>query len=158
MKASIEEIFANPDYSKIFEKEYLDKIIARPKSEDGENSAELLTAHSQVTLKIFDRVVGELELEKIFANLLEQVFGKKDKKFWHILRSIVYFHDFGKMNDAFQDRMKEIEETGYAQKTRDSDHSLPGLFLFGLLLETYLKDEDDKTKATAFYLASEIED
>lgn len=156
MKASIEDIFTNPDYSKIFEKEYLDKIIARPKSEDGENSAELLTAHSQVTIKIFDRLVGELELEKIFANLLEQVFGKKDKKFWHILRSIVYFHDFGKMNGAFQDRMKEIEETGYAQKTRDSDHSLPGLFLFGLLLETYLKDEDDKTKATAFYLASVI--
>ncbi|MBU1166257.1 CRISPR-associated endonuclease Cas3'', partial [Candidatus Micrarchaeota archaeon] len=161
--SSIDDVFQEPDYSKLFRKEYLDGLYARPISEDG-RVAESLTNHSQITLEIFDKLVGELSLKPTFQKLIEKAFGKSETKLWSVLRAIIYFHDFGKMNDSFQDRIKEQSKKNLEQsynkeklkKTSESDHSLPGLFIFGLLLETYLKNEDEKTKATFFYLASVI--
>lgn len=156
MNTTIEDIFEKPDYSKLFGKEYVDNIIARPKSEDSQMGKENLPHHSKTTLDFFDKLTLELNLKPIFKNLIERAFGKYNEKYWYLLRAIIYFHDFGKMNDAFQQKMKEIEENKQTKKTPASDHALPGLFLFGLLLEVYLKNEIPQTKTLAFYLSSVI--
>jgi len=149
MTATITDIFQQPDYAKLFNRAYLDTIVARPKGEQARE--ETLVQHSKTTLDVFDKIVDELGLKPVFEKLLKEAFGNTDEKYWHLLCAIVYFHDFGKINTAFQDRMKEG-----GKKSHESDHSLPGLFLFGTLLETYMKNEKDTAKSTAFYLASAI--
>ncbi|OGJ50705.1 hypothetical protein A2335_04620, partial [Candidatus Peregrinibacteria bacterium RIFOXYB2_FULL_32_7] len=163
MNATIEDIIKNPDYNKLFKEEYFKQFVARPADKENPKE-ETLINHSKTTLEIFDTLVEELRLKSVFEELFRKSFGNYDPKFWNILRAIVYYHDFGKMNQEYQERIKEITKKNCGEicderklnKSKESEHALPGLFLFGLMLEKYLKNEDEKIKAVFFYLASVI--
>ncbi len=147
---SIIDVFSKPDYHHFFSSDFLTNMLARPGSDN--KIPESLVSHSQLSLEVFDLIVKELDLKPVFVNLFEKSFGYYNEKHWDILRAIVYYHDFGKMNTAFQERMRNPN----SKKTEDSDHALPGLFLFGSLLNTYLSTESEFDKSLLFYISSAI--
>lgn len=99
-----------------------------------DNGLELLESHSRLCGEYFLHLVDKLRLESIFDNLIDELFGEKDRaNVKQILLYMVYYHDIGKLNPNFQ-QIKVHNK----KKSANSKHSFfSDRILSSHLLEKY---------------------
>lgn len=72
--------------------------------------SETLQEHTICCVKYFKRLAKDRRLEVIFDNFIRKFFNENDEKLKHLfmklLANIIVFHDFGKINPAYQKRLK----------------------------------------------------
>ncbi len=113
----------------ILKPEYHDKILAHTSSSWDKNS-ETLIAHSQKTLKYCDCLINKLSLkENLNCILSPLVPAHQTPDFIELIRSIIYYHDLGKVNPVFQ-KEKMKNDLCVSTESLNSDHSFYGKILF----------------------------
>jgi len=93
-------------------KEEFDKIFAHKKTVNTEERFESLEDHSNKTLEMYDYLIETFKLDVILNQLIKDVYKElqisqiPDNEFIdycnYLLRSCIYYHDWGKINVRFQ--------------------------------------------------------
>ncbi len=142
-------------YDQIIKPEYCDKIFAHTSSD---KNPEMLIEHSEMTLKYCDHLIDKLSLKDIFDNVLSKLLGTSTSNIVELIRSIVYYHDLGKINPVFQ-REKMQNNLGVSTNALNSFHSFYGKILFDHLFYDDFKRQFPKQKHTVlFFLLSQVID
>lgn len=143
-------------YNQILKPEYHSKILAHT-SASRDKEPETLIVHSQKTLEYFDFLIKQLSLKDNIDNILSQLVNddKQKSDILELIRSIVYYHDLGKINPVFQKEKMKNDLRVDTQKL-NSNHSFYGKVLFDNLFYD-AKDYSKKTSAIFFLLSQTID-
>ncbi|UJG43463.1 MAG: CRISPR-associated helicase Cas3' [Candidatus Heimdallarchaeum endolithica] len=113
----LDEISYNKFLVEEFSK-FVESSIKAHTSPTGE--IESLSQHSELTSKIFEKIVKEYKLKDIFENMIIKIYNELDidhdllslKEFGNFIKTnitrIIYFHDFGKINPNYQRRVLKL--------------------------------------------------
>lgn len=92
--------------------------------------SETLTAHLNLTLAYYKKIVQTKNLDSVIDNLINKIDAKNFALIKEMFENTIYLHDLGKKNPCFQAKkmnnplFKELEDCG------DSNHSLGGAIEF----------------------------
>lgn len=91
--------------------------------------SETLQEHTICCVKYFKRLAKDRRLEDIFDNFIRNFFDVNEEKSKHLfkklLANIIVFHDFGKINPAYQRRLKNKKFPKYNMECLNgSGHSI----------------------------------
>ncbi|MHA1204713.1 MAG: CRISPR-associated helicase Cas3' [Candidatus Heimdallarchaeum aukensis] len=118
---SCSNILGEYSYDKFLVEEFsklVESSIKAHMSPTGE--VESLSQHSELTLKIFERIIKEYKLKDIFNNMITKIYNALNidqdilslNKFGDFIKTniarIIYFHDFGKINPNYQRKVLKL--------------------------------------------------
>lgn len=153
-----DEVFVNiSDVIKVDNLEANNIQILAHTSDNKKN--ETLHEHTVCCEKYFKRIIEDRKLHNIVENFSDTFFSTSEEKakymFKKLLANIVVFHDFGKINPAYQNKLKN--KNYIIQKIdclNGETHSmLSAVIYFDYFMnEINMADIDDKTKSNLKYL------
>ena len=144
-------------YDQILKQEYQKKILAH--TLNGKNP-ETLIEHSKKTLDYCNHLIDTLSLEKNFNDmLLHLVPDKQVSDMLELIKSIIYYHDLGKINPVFQKEKMRNNDLPINTEHLNSNHSFYGKILFdNLFFDDFLAKYSDIKSRRLFFLLSQTID
>ncbi len=149
----INELIVNPEKYYAHIDENKEKIITRK---------ETLRAHTALSMKYFKQLWKEKEMDVIFDNFCKVLIGEDATDvIKNALRDMIFsvpiFHDFGKINPAFQNRKmknKGISDNGEISGIISSNHSILSAVLYIQYyidkIKLFTKNKSEKNVLRAF--------
>ncbi len=141
-------------YNQIIKPEYHKKILAHTSIN---KTPETLIEHSEKTLEYCDCLIDKLSLKNNINNIFSKLLPDTPvSDLLELVRSIVYYHDLGKVNPVFQkEKMKNIFNT--STTILDSTHSFYGKILFDHLFSSDFEKKYPEYDALFFLLSQTID-
>ncbi len=143
-------------YNQILKPEYCNKIFAHTSSN---KNSETLIEHSEKTLKYCNHLIDTLSLKENFNGILSKLVpDTPTSDILELIRSIIYYHDLGKINPIFQ-KEKMRNDLCINIENLNSNHSFYGKILFDHLFfkDFYDKFHDTKCQILFFLLSQTID-
>ncbi|MFP4529040.1 MAG: CRISPR-associated helicase Cas3' [Candidatus Kapaibacterium sp.] len=150
---TFEEIHREGDYDLSRWLNNAEKYRAHKKAGPSENSGmiyESLGQHIGLTLRYFVRIISQNGIEEIINSLIvdilkqHNIYSDKNAGFFKsLIFNVIFFHDFGKINDLFQ-KKKMDNPNIRLNRSKDANHSDLGatfyeLYHIGLIRRGYSK-------------------
>lgn len=143
-------------YDVVLKTKYQNKILAHTSNN---NYPETLIDHSKKTLNYCDFLFDKLCLKENFIKILSQLVCEENIfTFLELIRSIIYYHDLGKVNPVFQ-KEKMNNDLGMDTGILNSIHSFYGKILFdNLFYDEFDVKVNEATEQRLFFLLSQTID
>ncbi|MDR2100060.1 MAG: CRISPR-associated helicase Cas3' [Campylobacteraceae bacterium] len=104
--------------------------------------SETLTAHADLTLEYFYKIINAKNIEILIDNLIRKISAENFALIKEMFINAVYLHDIGKKNPYFQaNKMKNDCFKEYRNSTNSTNHSACSSDLY---IKCYLKNHIDK--------------